>query len=186
MSQGVELVRTRAKSAAGFANAVLRRIVCRPRGVSGCRGCSGGIRAQCGLGCTLGGPAAWLAGEVIASLGFERARLLFDCELEPAPVAVHLNPHDATAEDVLASLRVGASDVAELPGCIAPVASSELMHTDLLKRSAVAVCDLNAGGGDGCHDAGRLPRGWRGPRYQELRHGGASDSLRHEALGCCG
>ena len=70
--------------------------------------------------------------------------MLFDCELEPAPVAVHLNPHDATAEDVLASLRAGASDVAELPGCIAPVASSELMHTDLLKRSAVAVCDLNA------------------------------------------
>ena len=144
VSQGVELVRTRAKSAAGFANAVLRRIVA-DRGVYlAAEDVPAGSERDTISAARSAGLPAWLAGEVIASLGFERARLLFDCELEPAPVAVHLNPHDVTAEDVLAGLRVGVSDVAELPGCIAPVASSELMHTDLLKRSAVAVCDLNA------------------------------------------
>lgn len=152
VSQGVELVRLKAKSAAGFANAVLRRVTEDRMVYLDAEDVPAGperdlvsLARRCGL-------PVWLMQEVVASRGMAAARQLASSELEPAPVAVHVNPFDAAAQDELAGLKEDDEELSGtalpafpvLPGCVAPVASAAIVHTDLLKRSAVAVCDGHA------------------------------------------
>lgn len=144
VSQGVELVRLKAKSAAGFANAVLRRVAEDRGAYLGAEDVDPGPeRRLVSLARTAGLPV-WLMREIESSLGPEAAERLARAELEPAPTAVCLNPRDGSAVAEVDALVSSNAPSTVLPGCIAPVSSSELVRTDLFKRSALAVCDLNA------------------------------------------
>lgn len=152
VSQGVELVRLKAKSAAGFANAVLRRVTEDRLVYLDAEDLpAGSERALVSMARRSGLPV-WLMREVVSSRGAEVAHQLAACELEPAPTAVHVNPLDAAAQHELAALEGEHEERAEvtptafpaLPGCVSPVSSAALVHTDLLRRSAVAVCDGHA------------------------------------------
>lgn len=148
VSQGVELVRSRAKSAAGFANAVLRR-VCedKDRYLDALDMPAGSERSLTSLA-RQGGLPLWLTDEFLASLGSDRARHLVEAQLEPAPVAAYLNPRDerALAEVAQAVEDSGAADEGGtgLPGCVAPVAAAQLVASDVLRRGGAVVCDSHA------------------------------------------
>lgn len=146
VSQGVELVRTRAKSAAGFANAVLRR-ACEDRAryldARDIRESDG--RATAALS-RQGGLPEWLVAEFETSLGAARTRALVEAGLEPAPVAACVNPLDATAEEAVAACRAS-GDAAACPafsGCVAPLEAAGLVASGVLRRDGAVVCDLNA------------------------------------------
>ena len=148
VSQGVELVRSRAKSAAGFANAVLRR-VCedKDRYLDALDMPAGGERSLTSLA-RQGGLPLWLTDEFLASLGTDRARRLVEAQLEPAPVAVYLNPQDERALAEAARAVEGDGAAGEggtgLPGCVAPVAAAQLVASDVLRRGGAVVCDSHA------------------------------------------
>ena len=145
VSQGVELVRTRAKSAAGFANAVLRR-ACddRERYLQALDVPAGEERAL--VACARqGGLPVWFAEELLSSLGDARMRELVVSAFEPAPVAVCVNPLDAAAYDEVSScLLAGAAGYPAPPGTCVPIAASRLVALDTLHRAGAVVCDLNA------------------------------------------
>lgn len=148
VSQGVELVRTRAKSAAGFANAVLRHIDRDRAAYLGAEDVPAGherevvsLARRCGI-------PSWLMERIVAGVGVDRADMLVEAQLEPAPVAVQVSPLDAQVDAELRELRGSDNDPAPsaplVPGCVAPVPAARLMHTELLRRSALAVCDAHA------------------------------------------
>lgn len=165
VSQGVELVRDRARSATGFANAVLRRIAeCRDSYLDADdvreQGARGRFAASIVSLARRGGLPEWLTERIVDSIGFDSAEDLAAAEFEPAPVAVQVNPHDNDAVEDLRRIVRGAGNAREgfgeplangitvqegqLPGAVLDVPSARLVGTDLLKRSGVAVCDLNA------------------------------------------
>lgn len=145
VSQGVELARSRAKSAAGFANAVLRRVAHDRARYLNAEDIQDADERRIASAARSAGLPFWLAEEIDRSLGANRACDLFASELEPAPVAVQINPHDADAAAAVSALvEPSASCMASLPGCVAPVVSAALVSTDLLRRAGVAVCDAHA------------------------------------------
>lgn len=137
VSQGVELVKTRAKSAAGLANAVLRRIA---------EGADAFLAASPEHAWGL---PAWLWERVVNDLGAGRAAALGAAGLEQAPTYVANVPMwiaDRNAEDVLAStgLRVraaGAVPGAWLAADARAVATSPLLDGPEVK---VVVADYGA------------------------------------------
>ena len=145
VSQGVELVRTRAKSAAGFANAVLRRASeDRDRYLDALDMPAGRERSITSLA-RQGGMPVWLAEELASSLGDARLRELVESAFEPAPIAACVNPLDEAAFDEVSSCLVpGAAEYPAVPGTLAPIAASHLVSFDTLRRAGTVVCDLNA------------------------------------------
>lgn len=91
VSQGVELVRSQARAAAGMANAVLRRVADGRVAFLAAEDVEPADRPLVSRARAAGLPT-WLAGEIEASLGEKAARDLFSSELEPAPLAACLNP----------------------------------------------------------------------------------------------
>ncbi len=160
VSQGVELVRTRAKSAAGFANFVLRRIAENRAYYLEAGDVGEPEERRLVALARQGGLPVWLVEEMVRSRGFTAARDAVDAELEPAGVSVHMNPLDEAAEEELSVLVGNARDVevegggaaphassgsiARLPGAALDMPAARLVGTDLLRRGGVAVCDLNA------------------------------------------
>ncbi len=145
VSQGVELVRSRAKSAAGFANAVLRRVVRDRQRYRFAEDIDDAADRRIASSARSAGLPFWLTEEIERSLGTDRARDLFPSELEPAPVAVQVNPRDAgAAEEAAALVAAESACSAPLPGCVAPISGAALVATDLLRRAGVAVCDVHA------------------------------------------
>lgn len=147
VSQGVELVRTQARGAAGFANAVLRRIAEDARAYLDAVDVASPSRRRIVSLARTGGLPVWLAARVADSIGFDAARELAASQFEPAPVAVHLNPLD---DDAAVEL-MGLADAAAVPapssplaGALVRVAGADVVHSAALRRSGLAVCDLNA------------------------------------------
>lgn len=141
VSQGVELVRSCAKSASGLANAVLRR-VCESRDdfltaadvpVEQRRIVS---EARCA------GLPVWLVREVEASLGEQAARQFFSAQLEPAPLSVLVNPLRTSI--VNAALSHGGASSRMLPGSFDVARMAELVSTDAFERADVVASDYHA------------------------------------------
>lgn len=91
VSQGVELVRSQARAAAGMANAVLRRVADGRVAFLAAEDVESADRPLASRARAAGLPT-WLAREIEVSLGDDAARALYASELEPAPLAVCLNP----------------------------------------------------------------------------------------------
>lgn len=90
VSQGVELVRSRARGAAGLANAVLRKVVDARESFLSAEDATPDQRELVARARRAGLPV-WLARAIEASLG-DRAADLLACALDPAPIALHANP----------------------------------------------------------------------------------------------
>lgn len=143
VSQGVELVRTRAKSAAGFANAVLHRVTEDRGSYLDAEDVPVGAERRIVSAARRAGLPEGVVREAVASQGWERVDQLVASELEPAPVAVHLSPLDADAPHELTA-RVVADGAVRLPGLVSPVSGSGFVHSAALKRAAAVACDANA------------------------------------------
>ena len=137
VSQGVELVRSVAKAAAGLANAVLRRVAEGAASYLSADDVSENERPLVSLARSAGLPV-WLVREAEVSLRPDGACELCACELEPAPLAVHLN-----------ALRPKGvcADVEEdgiLPGCARPSDDAAFIASGALERADAVVSDRGA------------------------------------------
>ena len=103
VSQGVELVRSQARSAAGMANAVLRRVGEARESFLAADDIDAEAERFRVTRARRAGLPLWLVDAVAASVGEKGADALCAAQLESAPVAFHLNPRfrgfsgDATA-----------------------------------------------------------------------------------------
>ena len=147
VSQGVELVRSVAKGAAGLANAVLRRVAAEAGGylaaadLDSAAGVGRTVRAARGAGLP-----SWLVSDLAKSLegraaGPDALAGLLACELEPAPSAAHVNACRA-GEDLPAIGDGGAG--AGIPGCIEAADVAALAASGALDRADAVVSDRNA------------------------------------------
>lgn len=136
VSQGAELVRSRAKSAVGFANAVLRRVAEGREAYLAASDIATDERAVVSKARRAGVPA-WLAREMLASMGDAHAQAALDAQLEPAPLAIQLNPRVSSIEGVelYDTPLVGAFRVLDRAG---------LVGSGALGRDDAASSDLNA------------------------------------------
>lgn len=144
VSQGVELVRSQARAAAGLANAVLRRVAEDASGyLAAADAADPSMRALVARARRAGLPV-WLLRRIDASLGERAAGLLLDSELEPPPIAAHLNPRTATG-DIPELLDEGDPAARGVPqGCRLVSSPSALIRSGALVRGDAVVCDLNA------------------------------------------
>ncbi len=141
VSQGVELARMCAHGAAGLANAVLRRVAEGANAFLTAEDASERHRAMVSCARRAGLPT-WLVRRIIDSLGEERAQAMFACQLEPAPIAVQVNPLRSEAvEDALAA--DGARSL-ELPGAYAVDRVSELVRSNAFAHADAVASDYHA------------------------------------------
>lgn len=136
VSQGVELVRSVARRAAGLANAVLRRVAEGREAFLAADDADAGHREVVACARRSGLPV-WLVRELRASLG-PRADGLLASALEPAPLALHLNPRAESTADVVS----GTADV--LPGCRIGIEGASIGRDDVLARADAVVSDRHA------------------------------------------
>lgn len=136
VSQGVELVRSQARSASGLANAVLRRVADGAAAYLEARDLDEAERPVGSLA-RRGGLPRWLAAALVGSLGYEGASALACAQLEPAPLAIHLNPRMATGPSCTGR-------EAPLLGAWADVDGQRLLAQGALERADAVVSDLNA------------------------------------------
>ena len=137
VSQGVELVRSVAKAATGLANAVLRRVAEGSATYLSADDVAEDERPLVSLARSAGMPV-WLVREAASSLGIDGARLLCACELEPAPLAVHLNALRAEGA------CPGVEDDGLLPGCAHPSDAATFIASGALDCGDAVVSDLHA------------------------------------------
>lgn len=165
VSQGVELVRAQAPTASGLANAVLRRVAVAAAGYRAAEDVPPEERARTAQARQAGLPV-WLVRMIADSCGADAAGALCAAQLEPAPMAVLVNPlcarhsstgssSDATDADVAATspqpdavlpgCALAAERVARvLPGCALPpdpatyIASGALTAGDAVASDAAA------------------------------------------------
>ena len=141
VSQGVELARMCAHGAAGLANAVLRRVAEGADAFLAAKDVSEQHRAMVSCARRAGLPT-WLVRRIVDSLGGERAQVMFACQLEPAPIAVQVNPLRSEAvEDALAA--DGARSL-ELPGAHAVDRVSELVRSGAFAHADAVASDYYA------------------------------------------
>lgn len=140
VSQGVELVRSSARSAAGLANAVLRKMAEAREGYLAACDVPPNQREQVAQARAAGLPV-WLDAALERSLGTEAARALEAGELEPAPLAFHGNPRAAAREST--SLPLAAPDTL-LPGLMQGPDARHLISSGALTRAGAVASDLNA------------------------------------------
>ena len=141
VSQGVELARMCAHGAAGLANAVLRRVAEGADAFLAAKDVSEQHRAMVSCARRAGLPT-WLVRRIVDSLGGERAQVMFACQLEPAPIAVQVNPLRSEAvEDALAA--DGARSL-ELPGAHAVDRVSELVRSGAFAHADAVASDYHA------------------------------------------
>ena len=141
MSQGVELARMCAHGAAGLANAVLRRVAEGADAFLAAEDVSEQHRAMVSCARRAGLPT-WLVRRIVDSLGEDRAQVMFACQLEPAPIAVQVNPLRSEAvEDALAA--DGARSL-ELPGAYAVDRVSELVRSNAFAHADAVASDYHA------------------------------------------
>lgn len=139
VSQGVELVRARAASAAGMANAVLRRVAEARVGYLAAEDALAEARAAFSRVRRAGLPL-WLVEQIVAARGEAAAEQLTAAELEPAPVSFHLNPRNAPADT---SAGAG-EELVPLPGCFTPGNASAFIATRALARGEAVASDTTA------------------------------------------
>ena len=139
VSQGVELVRVGAKSAAGLANAVLHKVAEHVGDFAKATDVDESERRIVRLSRVLGVPR-WLCYRLIASYDGEDGNgLAFAGNLAPAPLAVHENAYLSVPDPYVASLVEPV-----FPGCHAPVDAAAAIASGAFERAAAVASDLNA------------------------------------------
>lgn len=139
VSQGVELVRAGAKSAAGLANAVLHRVAEYVEDFANATDVDESERRLVRLSRVLGVPR-WLCLRLIASFdGDDGDGLAFVGNLAPAPLALHENAYCLTPDPYIESLVEPV-----FPGCHAPVDAAGAIASGVFDRAAAVASDLNA------------------------------------------
>ena len=133
VSQGVELVRSRARSASGLANAVLRRVA------DACAGYFAEGDATLREARAAGMPC-WLTEAIRESLGVDRARDLFAAQLEPAPLALH-RANEAGEDEAIAAAGALAGPI---PGSVARASLHDEQVRAALASGAAVASDLHA------------------------------------------
>lgn len=135
VSQGVELVKTRAKSAAGFANAVLRRA----------GEAAGAFMAESDA--HRFGMPEWLLGRVAADIGPERAASFGEAGLQQAPTYLANVPQwisDGRAAEAFAEAGVEASRCGAVPGAWLAADPAAAARSSLVRDDQAVVCDYGA------------------------------------------
>ena len=181
VSEGVELVRSVQPRAAGFANAVLRRLAdATPDFPWGDPATDDEALAR-----SVGHPL-WLARMWVEELGRDVASGVMHANNEPAPLFLAHLPFAASFEETLASLTRDGVDPATtaLPGCIVAGVPSAAVRCHALRRASR--CGRGRGsavGGTGCASPGRGPhrRDRLRQGVEDLHHGrsGADGGPRH-------
>lgn len=138
VSQGVELVRSGAKSAAGLANAVLHKVADNVEDFATAADADESERRLVRLSRLLGLPR-WLCARIMASFDTPEGALSFAGNLAPAPLALHENAF-ATKPDPYISQFVAPV----FPGCHAPVDAQATVASGVFERAAAVASDLNA------------------------------------------
>ena len=139
VSQGVELVRSGAKSAAGLANAVLHKVADHVEDFAQAVDVDESERRLVRLSRVLGLPR-WFCARLIASFdGDGQDGLAFSGNLTPAPLALHENAYlgapDSFVEGLVAPI---------FPGCHAPIDAASAVASGVFDRAAAVASDLNA------------------------------------------
>lgn len=141
VSQGVELARVCAHGAAGLANAVLRRVAEGADAFLAARDVAEQHRAMVSLARHAGLPT-WLVRRIVDSLGEERARAMLASQLEPAPIAVQVNPLRIDAvEDALAA---DDGEPLDLPGAYTVARVGELVRSGAFAHADAVASDYHA------------------------------------------
>ncbi len=138
VSQGVELVRSGAKSAAGLANAVLHKVADNVEDFATASDVDESERRLVRLSRLMGLPR-WLCARIMASFDTPEGALNFAGNLAPAPLALHENAF-ATKTDPYISQLVAPV----FPGCHAPVDAQVTVASGVFERAAAVASDLNA------------------------------------------
>ncbi len=147
VSQGVELVRSVSRRAAGLANAVLRRVAEEDveRVAEACGRVSNGMEEPGDLALVSGLPE-WLIQRLLDSMGAEATRALALVSLEPSPATAAANLARITADDaveLLASQGIEAERLL-LPGALELSSMAGLATSGLVDAAAIAPADLGA------------------------------------------
>lgn len=141
VSQGVELARICSHGAAGLANAVLRRVAEGADAFLSAEDASDQHREMVSRARRAGLPT-WLVRRIVDSLGEACASAMLEAQLEPAPIAVHLNPlHGPEVEGALDA--DGALPLA-LPGAYAVERVGSLVQADSFARADAVASDYHA------------------------------------------
>ena len=142
VSQGVELVRSNAKSAAGLANAVLHKVadhLLEFRSAADIDSADERELRLVRLSRAYGMPI-WLCRRLLDSFdGKEGEGFAFAGNLAPAPLAVHVNPRAQISSAVSDGLVAPV-----FPGCYAPVDAHAMISSGVFESAAAVACDLNA------------------------------------------
>lgn len=141
VSQGVELARMCAHGAAGLANAVLRRVAEGADAFLSAEDVSDQHRAMVSLARHAGLPT-WLVRRIVDSLGEERARAMLASQLEPAPIAVQVNP--LRADGVEDALATDGAEPLNLPGAYAVERVGELVRSNVFVHADAVASDYHA------------------------------------------
>ena len=142
VSQGVELVRAHAKSAAGLANAVLRKVdehLLAFRSASDVSVADEHALRRTRISRAYGMPS-WLCDRLIDAYdGADGQGLAFAGNLAPAPLAIHVNPRAQISKAVPDGLVAPV-----FPGCYAPVDAHAMVASGAFESAAAVASDLNA------------------------------------------
>ena len=138
VSQGVELVRSGAKSAAGLANAVLHKVADNVEDFATASDADESERRLVRLSRLMGLPR-WLCSRIMASFDTPEGALNFAGNLAPAPLALHENAFATKADPYISQLVAPV-----FPGCHAPVDAQATVASGVFERSAAVASDLNA------------------------------------------
>lgn len=141
VSQGVELVRTCAKSAAGLANAVLRRVCENRDGFLAAVDVADDQQALVSASRRAGLPV-WLVRAIEASLGEQTASSMFAAQLDAAPLSVLVNPLHADAAH--AALQTSRANQRNLPGSYDVEAMGKLVASGAFERADLIASDYHA------------------------------------------
>ena len=143
VSQGVELARVAMPSAAGLANAVLRKVAAESASFFAAEDMPESERRLTAAARCAGLPL-WLACEIEASRGAEAAASLFAAELDPAPVAAFAGTSPEAITSFVSVQDGLAAQVAPHPGFVFPVDVREERIRRLLASGAVVIADERA------------------------------------------
>ena len=138
VSQGVELVRSGAKSAAGLANAVLHKVTDNVENFATASDVDESERRLVRLSRLMGLPR-WLCARIMASFDTPEGALNFAGNLAPAPLALHENAFANKPDPYISQLVAPV-----FPGCHAPVDAQVTVASGVFERAAAVASDLNA------------------------------------------
>lgn len=141
VNEGVELVRSIQPRAAGFANAVLRKVAASAETFPW-----GNPATDVAALARLHGHPEWIARLWVDELGFDGAAAIMAADNEPAPLFLAHLPFEMAHEGVIDELtRDGAEPSECLPaGCILAGVSSAAIRSKALERHHVVVADAGA------------------------------------------